>query len=169
MTAAPAQPLAPLYQGPFAGRDGFQTILRDALGQAEAQGWQSLWLSDPDFDDWPLGERAVCEALNAWAGTGRQLWLLAGRFDRLGQRHPRFVTFRRQWSHLIECRQRGGRQGEEVLSALWTPGWALQRLDLVRCVGVGTREAARRVTLQEELQRQWAQARPGFPATTLGL
>lgn len=159
----------PLHQGPFVGLDEFRVIVRNALGQADAQGWSTLWLSDPDFEDWPLGERAVNEALNAWAGSGRQLRLLAGRFDGLERQHPRFVVFRRQWSHLIECHQLGGRQGEAVLSAIWTPHWTLQRLDLVRCTGVGTLEAGRRVTLREELLEQWAQARPGFAATTLGL
>lgn len=71
-----AQP-APLPLGRFAGREEFQNLVRSALDCAAREGWPELILSDADFWDWPLGEGAVIEALNAWVRQGRRLTLLA--------------------------------------------------------------------------------------------
>ena len=75
-----AQP-APLPVGRFAGREEFQGLVRSALDCAAREGWPELILSDADFWDWPLGEGAVIEALNAWVRQGRRLTLLARTYD----------------------------------------------------------------------------------------
>ena len=58
----------------------------------------------PTLSDWPLRERVVVESLQAWAGQGRKLTLIAHRFDAMARLHPRFVTWRNQWDHIIDCR-----------------------------------------------------------------
>ncbi|REM17800.1 hypothetical protein DSI34_00615, partial [Mycobacterium tuberculosis] len=73
--------------------------------------------------DWPLGERATIEAMQAWSASGRRLMLLAQRFDILERGHARFVSWRRMWDHIIECRATGKAAGSEVPSAIWTPTW----------------------------------------------
>ena len=95
---------APLPAGRFAGRVDFQQLVRDALARAAQEGWRELILCDPDFADWPLGERAVAESLAAWSATGRRCTLMACRFDDLAVRHARFVSWRRTWTHIIEAR-----------------------------------------------------------------
>ena len=94
----------PLLEGRFEGRADFIQLVRDALGVAAQAGWRELILSDASFYDWPLGERAVIDSLNAWARGGRQLTLLAKNYDEVVRRHPRFVAWRTTWGHIIQCR-----------------------------------------------------------------
>ena len=80
----PASPdVAALLEGAFDGRAVFQQLIRDALASAAREGWREIMVCDASFDDWPLGERAVVESLNAWSKTGRSFTLLAKRYERL--------------------------------------------------------------------------------------
>ena len=132
-----------------------------------------LWMCDPDFAAWPLGERRLVEALDSWAVATRahplaQLRVLGQRFDDMRLRHARFVDWRARWSHRVEVRVWSAGQ-DSLPSVLWTPEWTLQRVDDDRDVVVATTEAAQRTRLDEALQQRWQQARPGFPVTSLGL
>jgi hypothetical protein len=158
-----------LAQGPFTGPTAFAALVRNALLQADRQGWSEMVWSDASFEDWPLYERAVVEGLNAWARTGRKLTLLAHHFDAMRRLHPRFVEWRVRWDHLVECRVCKGVSATEFPSALWTPTWAMRRLDLVRSTGVASVEPRMRLLLREELEEKKRQSSPGFPASTLGL
>jgi hypothetical protein len=161
--------VAGLPSGRFSGRLEFQQLIRDALAQAAAQGWRELILCDPDFADWPLGERAVAESLGAWSAAGRRCTLLACRYDELAIRHARFVSWRRSWSHIIDARACGGADRTDFPSAIWSPGWVLQRLDPERCNGYCGDEPERRLLLRETLQEWLRRSGPAFAATTLGL
>jgi hypothetical protein len=158
-----------LPQGAFDGRRAFQQHVQAALAAGARQNWREIVLSDPDFEDWPLGERTHVEALQAWAASGRSFVLLARRFDVFERQHARFVTWRRMWSHIIECRACHGPGLPEVPSAIWTPSWFLHRIDVDHCRGVSGREAEGRRSLRERLDECLRHARPGFPASTLGL
>jgi hypothetical protein len=156
-------------EGIFSGPTEFSKVVRDALARAAIEGWKSMVWSDASFEDWPLGERSVTESLQAWAGSGRQLVMLAHNFDNVIRYKPRFVTWRKTWDHIIECRVCKNLDASEVPSALWSPHWAMRRLDLVRSTGVAGLEAPRRVLLKEELDECRRQSSPGFSASTLGL
>lgn len=160
---------APLPSGRFAGRHAFQQIVRDALACAAREGWREIILSDADFADWPLAERLVAESLQAWSASGRRCTLLARRYDEVQRRHARFVTWRSTWSHIIEARACASADPLELPSAIWSPGWVMQRLDPQRCSGVSGSEAERRVALRESLKEWLQQSSPSFPANTLGL
>lgn len=159
----------PLLEGRFSGRAEFADLIRLALATAAAQGWREIILCDPDFGDWPLGERAVAQALNDWSRSGRKCTLLAANYAELARRHARFVTWRQTWAHVVECRKNAATPPEALPSALWSPGWAFERLDIPRCTGVAGSEAARRVALRERLNELLLGSTPAFPATTLGL
>jgi hypothetical protein len=161
--------LPTLHQGPFVGPTAFADIIRNALVQADQAGWSEMVWSDASFEDWPLYERAVVEALNDWARKGRKLTLLAHHFDAMHRIHHRFVAWRIRWDHLLECRVCKGVDASEFPSALWTPTWAMRRLDLVRCTGVASVEPRMRLLLREELEERKRQSSPGFAASTLGL
>jgi hypothetical protein len=163
---------SPLPEGRFDGRGDFDRLLRTALASAAQQGWKELIFSDPDFADWPLGERASIEALQAWSASGRRLVLLAERFDGVERRHARFLGWRRNWDHIVECRALRVSQaqaGSGVPSALWTPSWFLHRIDVERGRGLASADARTRSALRESIEECWRQARPAFPASTLGL
>ena len=155
--------------GAFSGPTEFAQVVRGALIRAASEGWPAMVWSDPTFEDWPLGERVVTESLQAWSRSGRHLVLLAHRYDALIRYKPRFVSWRKTWDHIIECRLCKNLDASEVPSALWSPHWAMRRLDLVRSTGVADLEPARRVLLKEELDECRRQSSPGFSATTLGL
>ncbi len=161
---------SPLADGPFAGREQFRHLVRQALATAAAQGWSELILSDADFADWPLGERAVTEALHDWARAGRRCTLLALDYGALARSQPRFVQWRRQWDHLITARKAATSDALALPSALWSPAWVLQRHDPVRSHGASGAAPERRVLLRQALD-EWLlrQSSPAFPASVLGL
>ena len=160
---------SPLPEGNFSGLAAFAQRVRDALACAAREGWSHMVWSDADFLDWPLREKAVVESLNAWAGSGRRLVLLAHRFDEVQRHHARFVQWRNTWDHVVDCRVCKQRDASELPSALWSPHWVMRRLDLERSTGVSGTEPQRRVLLKEELDEWRRQSSPGFPSTILGL
>lgn len=168
MSTEPASDPMPAT-GRFAGREEFRQRVRDALACAARDGWPQLILSDATFEDWPLGESAVAESLRAWSRAGRQITVLAHRYDEVIRQHARFVNWRIQWSHIIECRRCTAVDAQGFPSAIWSPSWVMRRLDLERSTGVSGTEPDRRVLLREELEACLRQSSPGFPASTLGL
>jgi len=161
---------SPLAQGRFAGRAAFQQLVRQGLQCAVAEGWSSLILSDANFHDWPLGERAVVESLHQWARSGRSCTVLAADYGDMVQRHARFVQWRVRWDHIIVCRKADTADPLEVPSALWSPAWVIQRHDPLRCIGISGSEAERRVLLRQTLD-EWLtrKSTAGLPASVLGL
>lgn len=153
----------------FEGRSEFRQLVRDALATAARDGWRELILSDSNFEEWPLGERAVAESLQAWSKTGRTCVLLAKRYDDVIRMHARFVTWRGKWSHIITAVAVPSADPLELPSAIWSPAWVLEQRDHQRCVGYCGSEPERRVLLRESLNEWLLKASPAFPATTLGL
>ena len=163
------KPKAELPAGPFSGPDTFRDLVRKALAAAHEQGWRELILCDPDFADWPLGERAVAESLSAWSQAGRKCTLLARNWDEAVRRHARFVTWRRTWAHLIEARSCRSADPEEFPSAIWTPEWVLERRDVLQGRGWTGPEPERRLALKEKIREWMGKSAPGFPSHTTGL
>ena len=161
--------LPPLPQGRFAGPAEFTALVRLAFATAAVQGWREIILSDSTFEDWPLGERAVAQALNDWAQSGRRLVMLAKTYDAVLRRHARFTSWRRTWSHIVDCRGNTALSADDFPSALWSPGWVFHRLNLKHCAGIAGHEAARRVALKERIDDCLRKSSPAFPATTLGI
>lgn len=159
----------PLFTGAWDGRVVFADLVRQALDCAVREGWKRIVLSDPDFGDWPLGERQVVDALQAWATKGRQLHFLARDFRVLRERAPRLVQWRVTWDHLVQARAAMGSAADGLPSAIWSDVWTLERLDVVHSRGVATNDPRRRTELRERLDAAWQRAAPAFPASTLGL
>lgn len=158
-----------LPSGRFEGRSAFQQLVRDALARAAQEGWRELILSDASFEDWPLGERAVAESLQAWSTSGRRMTLLAKRYDEVVRHQARFVRWRKTWSHIIDARACPTADALDLPSAIWSPGWVMERRDIQHCNGYSGSEPERRLALRETLQEWLQKSSPSFPATTLGL
>jgi hypothetical protein len=161
--------IKPLPEGRFEGRTAFAQRVREALAAAAQEGWREIILSDASFADWPLGERAVAESLQAWSKSGRHCVLLAKRYDEVRRLHARFVSWRQAWAHIIDARACPSADELDLPSAIWSPAWAMQRLDPERSTGISGREPERRVLLRERLDEWLLKSTPSFPATTLGL
>jgi hypothetical protein len=160
---------AALPDGRFSGREDFRAHVRQALERAARENWNRLILSDASFEDWPLGERAVAESLQAWSRSGRSFVMLARDYGVVQREHARFVTWRRIWGHIIECWACPAADSLEIPSAIWSSAWALQRLDPVRSTGHCGAEPERRLRLAESLDAWLRKSSPAFPASTLGL
>ena len=171
MTANTPEPAAsaPLPTGRMEGRQVFADLVRQALALAAQQGWPQLVLSDADFSDWPLGERAVIASLQAWGFRGREIRFLARDFGPLRLAHPRLVAWRSTWAHRVQAHAVAGAAGSDLPSAIWSPQWTLERLDPARSTLVASTDPRRRIDLRERLDACWHRGAPAFAASTLGL
>jgi hypothetical protein len=170
MEPPPATDASPeLPFGRMQGRQAFTHAVRTAMSCAARERWSLIILSDTDFSDWPLGERAVVESLHAWAGRGRSMQLLASDFRPLRERHPRLVQWRVTWSHLVQAHACASLPAGALPRAIWTPTWTMERLDTDHFNLVASDDPVRRGQLKERLQACWNAGTPSFAATVLGL
>jgi len=148
----------------------FQDALRAAFEQAASEGCREIWLSDTDFSCWPLGESAVVEHLAAWAMSHRRLTVLAQHYDDVARRHPRWVTFRRQWSHVVTCRALEEAEPGAIPCMFLAPGVVTVRLfDADTCRASVSSDVADAVRAKEALDAVLQRSAEAFPAATLGL
>lgn len=151
-------------------RSGFQAALRGAFEAAATQGCREIWCVDRNFADWPLGERDVVDWLTQWAAAHRRLVLLAAHFDDVPRRHARWVQWRRQWAHVVTCRQVHEDDAKDMPCLLLAPGLVAVRLHSTEHYRGGvSREAAEWTRLRELVDDLDQRGNDSFPATTLGL
>lgn len=169
---SPAEPPVPA-QGlnhSFLTRGDFQATWREALKLLAAQGAREVWFCDRDYADWPLGERATIDLLTQWAGPHRRLVLLAAHFETIQRAHPRWVNWRRQWSHLVQCRQVDPADVESIPTMVLAPGVLSLRVhDPVRFRGRVSQGVAEAVRDRDELATFLQRSHEAFPVTMLGL
>ncbi|MFD1710936.1 hypothetical protein FVQ98_01005 [Ottowia sp. GY511] len=158
-----------LPDGAFLGREAFRASVSAAFLMAERAGWREMIISDADFEDWPLNERALVDALGKWIRQADRFVMLARNYDKVVRLHPLFTEWRRFWSHKIDCRICSHAGPQDMPSALWSPEWALARADTMRSTGTSGSEPERRVAQRQALDEWLKRSTPGFPATTLGL
>ena len=151
-------------------RAEFHDALRRALAEIAAAGCHEIIMSDADFADWPLSEPAVIESLTRWAQKHRKLTLLAQTFDEIARRHGRWVEWRRQWSHVVECRANIELEAAQVPTVLLAPSLLVLRLvDPIRYRGGVSHEVADMVLCGEQIDAVLQRSEETFPVTTLGL
>lgn len=151
-------------------RTDFQNAVRGALAEAALVGCRGIWLVDDDFADWPLSERAVVDDLTHWVSAHRSFTIIARSFDEIARRHARWVTWRRQFAHVVHCRTNDDLEAGQMPSILLVPGLLSVRLhDKVHYRGVATREKADEVQWRETIDAVMQRSEESFPATTLGL
>jgi len=151
-------------------RDEFQAALREALAEAASAGSRELWLSDLDFADWPLGEREVVASFERWAASSRRIMLVANHFDTLARQHPRWVTWRRQWSHIVSCRTNTEIEASDIPTVLIALGTATVRLsDVTHHRGRIARDRGEELRCKELIDAVLQRSEEGFPATSTGL
>ena len=154
----------------LSSRGEFHDALRAAFAQAASLGCREIWLCDNDFSDWPLGEVAVVEHLTRWAMSHRKLTVLARHYDDVVTRHPRWVAFRRQWSHVVECRSLEEAELGAIPSMFLAPGVVTVRLfDAENYRASVSSEVADAVRAKEALDAVLQRSSEAFPASTLGL
>ena len=154
----------------IASRADFHGAVRAGLAMAAEQGASEIFLVDPDFDDWPLNDLGVNESLGRWALSQRKVVVFAHDFGEMARRAPRFATWRRQWSHIVQCRSDPELEAGQVPTLLFVPGMiSVRLLDPVRYRGIVSARAADHVECRETIDALLQRSVEAFPPTTLGL
>ena len=151
-------------------RSEFHDTLRSAFAEVAGAGCRELWLSDPSFADWPLGERVVVESLTQWVQSQCRITLLADTFDEVTRRHPRWVAWRRHWAHVVHCCTKSERVPGPVPTLFLASGlFSLNMADSMRFRGRLSRDAPDMILDRETLDAVLQHSEAAFPATTTGL
>jgi len=155
---------------PIASRADFVGAVRNAIALAEQGGARELVFVDRDFADWPLNEPAVIGSLSRWVDSSRLLVVLAHTFDELARRQLRFVEWRRQWAHVVQCRNDPELEAEQLPTLLLVPGHVCVRiLDRVRYRGTVSNRPVDLTESREAVDALLQRSVEAFPVTTLGL
>jgi hypothetical protein len=152
------------------GRTEFQAAVAEIVESARNEGSLEMTWCDPDFAHWPLGDPQLLANLARWGSARRRLVMLAHDFDELPRRFPAFVKWRRQWSHVVDCRVPGDVVPSAVKTMLWVPGLACLKLaDADRLAGIVSSLPEDMNRVRESIEAVSQRSQPGFPATVLGL
>jgi hypothetical protein len=151
-------------------RSGFHAAVREAFAALPASACSEVVICDTDFADWPLGEISVIDSLTQWVRPSRKLTVYAQNFDDLQRRHPRWVTWRRQFAHAVECRVvEPLEQGRMPMLFTARAGFTVRVFDATRYRGTISLDARDAVLAREQIDAISQRSAEGFPATTLGL
>ena len=148
----------------------FEQALREAFAETASFGCRDVWWLDEDFAAWPLNERGVVETLTHWCAAHRKLTVVARGYDEVVRRHPRWVEWRRQWSHVVECRAVDETFAAPVPTLLLAADRvAVHLADPVRHRGALSREPADLLRHRECVDAVLQRSVESFGATVLGL
>ena len=151
-------------------RTEFHDALREGFAFVADKGCREVFIADPTFSDWPLGERAVLENLTRWAYAHRKLTVLAESFDEFPRRHARWVEWRRQWSHVVDCRTVDEADIGQLSGLLLAPGLVTLRvLDAEHYRASLSFDPIDSTLMRDALDALLQRSAEAFPVTTLGL
>jgi hypothetical protein len=154
----------------IATRLEFHDALHEAFAEMASTGCREVWMSDEDFADWPLNAPRVIDALTGWAQSQRKLTLVARHYDEVVRRHSRWIAWRRQWSHVVECLACDDAEVGDIPSLLLASNVVAVRLfDAVRHRGSISREPSDLLRQRELIDAVSQRSVPSFPVTVLGL
>ena len=154
----------------IASRADFHAAVRAALAMAAEQSAREICVVDPTFEDWPLNERGIVESLGRWAQARRRFIVFGHDFDEMARRAPRFDTWRRQWSHIVQCRADPELEAAQVPTLLFVSGViGVRLLDRVRYRGTVSARPVDHVECRETIDALLQRSVEAFPPTTLGL
>ncbi len=151
-------------------RAEFRAAVQQAFADIAAAGSRAVWMCDEDFSDWPLGEPSVVQHLSQWAMAHRTCTVLALHYDAIQRRHPRWVQWRRQRAHVVQCRTPDEGDRLHLPCVLVAPGTLTLRLvDRVQYRGSVSVDAADVLRERDQLDALLQRSVEAFPASTLGL
>lgn len=154
-------------------RAGFAAAIHWGFTRAMREGGRSrrILCIDRDFTNWPLNDPDLHAQLTAWLkGPQRQLVLLAAHFDEVPRRHPRFVSWRRNFSHAVFPFA----APEDVASTLPTlllddDGTLVRLIDPVYWRGRASADERSALPWREQIDAVLQRSELAFPVQALGL
>lgn len=164
MTEIPAPPR-------IDSRAGFVAALHWGFGAAWARRARRIVCCDADFAYWPLDDAALLQGLTTWLRLPqRQLVLLAGSYDDLPRRAPRFNAWRAHWMHAIEAYVAPEELAPQLPRLLLADTLlSVQLFDAVHWRGRAGADEGRAHALAGECDAVLQRSERAFPLNTLGL
>jgi hypothetical protein len=154
-------------------RSSFTAALRWGFARATHEGARVRRITcvDRDFAGWPLDEPDLLEELTAWVKRPqRQLVLLAATFDEVPRQYPRFVAWRRLFSHAVVPMAAPEDVAAELPTLLLDDDRTLVRLiDPVHWRGRSSDDARTALPWREQIDAILQRSEAAFPAQSLGL
>ena len=156
---------------PVGSRAEFATALLWALQTSAARAARRIVWVDRDFADWPLNEPALHSALTAWLRQPqRRLVLLAADYSGVPRRQPRFVAWRRVWSHAVEAWSPADGDSIELPTLAFDDGAVgLQLIDAQRGRGRAVVDAHATRLWRDQIDAVLQRSQAAFPVSALGL
>jgi hypothetical protein len=152
------------------GRNEFQAAVAATIERAAIEGSLEMTWCDSNFAQWPLADPLLLANLARWSSPRRKLLMLAHDFEELPRRFPAFVKWRRQWSHIVDCRVPDDVVTSAAKTMLWVPGLECLKLaDVDRLAGIVSSLPEDMNRVRESIEAVSQRSQPGFPATVLGL
>ena len=112
----------------------------------------------------------MIDSLSRWIDSSRLLVVIAHSFDELARRQLRFVEWRRQWAHVVQCRNDPDLEAEQIPTLLLVPGQTCVRvLDRIRYRGTVSNRPVDLTESRETVDALLQRSVEAFPVTTLGL
>jgi hypothetical protein len=166
-SASPASPAPSALRS----QADFDEALRWALRQALQQRVRRIVWLDTDFSAWPLDDAAVLQSLQAWLQLPlRRLVLIARDYQEVPRRHPRFVAWRRNWSHAIDAwTPQQGEQTELPMLMIDDGGLCLHVLSRNPWRGRLSHDLAAMHQWHDEIDALLQRCEAAFPVHQLGL
>jgi hypothetical protein len=155
----------------FEGTAEFARAVQGAMAHAAEHATRRLCWCDEDFAAWPLGDAEWVAQLTRWARvSGRELVMISRDWTAVARRHPRFVVWRRDWAHVIQCMVPDETR-TAALPTLWIDSGdqAIRVFDNAHWRGRAGFDRIDRQRAREDLDAILQRAGPGFSAVTLGL
>jgi hypothetical protein len=151
-------------------RSDFIALARDVLSPLDKTSGRDITLVDVDFSVWPLDDATVVESLTRWIQLpGRCLRLVGGRFDLLERGQPRFASWRKPFSHAVQCMTPVDLEPSDVPAVLLLDAGYLELLDRERWQARWTLDRRAWVLQRERIDGLMQRCESAWPVTVLGL
>ncbi len=151
------------------------TALAQAFAELLASRPSEWWLCVERFDEWPLEQSMVMDALVAWSKAVPQgrVYLLAKEFRWLEREASRFMNWRRLFAHQVSVKRWPQRLPDElhVPRGIYGERRAIELgvHPAGQLIARHTTRVAHIAAQRQALQELWDRAQSALPAYTLGL
>lgn len=165
-TAVPKESDCP----PIRARADFLAAVPWVVQQTVALGARHItWVAD-SFEEWPLDDGAVLDALTPWLRLPQRRLVMLGRdFESIRGAHPRFMAWRKDWSHALEAWTPPEEMGALPTLVLSDGPVTLQVMDTLQWRGRVSVEGRKAHLLREQVDAYLQRSERAFPVHHLGL
>jgi hypothetical protein len=155
----------------FDSPPGFQAALVSTVERAIAAGTRRLTLVDRDFAGWALDDPRLHAALTGWLRLpGRRLVLVAAGYLEVEREFPRFIAWRRFWSHAVDAWVPVPELAAELPTLLLDDsGWVLHVVDPMQWRGRAGRDMHLVRQWRERIDALLQRCERAFPVSCTGL